>query len=191
MVWSGVQLVLPATQEMHESSWEPPSYPPQATSLPPDRRERLWLDLGWGRSGMKQESERGRGNSSTLERPLVLPLPLLSEPPTTTWPDEGVFYWHHHNCRQNNQYGYFDICLNFQRYLGRQFDNYNTALKIWENCAWRFSANIFLIHCPKQTIFTFILHTMCFCEMKNIKFAQIKTVRSESHSSMLIIVFGS
>ena len=79
----GVQLVLPATQEMQESTlFEDSSYPPQTTSLPPDRRERLGPTLGVGKSGMEQASEGG--NNSTLERRL-----LSAQPPTTTCPDKG------------------------------------------------------------------------------------------------------
>ena len=78
-------MVLPATQEMQESNmalWPEPILPPQTTSLPPDRRERLGPRLGCGRSGMEQ---RGLGgNNSTLE------MTLLSSPPTTTCPDAGV-----------------------------------------------------------------------------------------------------
>ena len=47
IVWKGVQLALPADQEMQESkTLEPLSHPPQTTSLPPDRRERVWPALG-------------------------------------------------------------------------------------------------------------------------------------------------
>ena len=71
MVWKGDQVVLSATQEMHESRGEVLSKPPQTTSLPPDRRERLWPPLGCGRSGAEQGGERGRGNNSTEERMLL------------------------------------------------------------------------------------------------------------------------
>ena len=67
MVWKGDQVVLPATQDMQESR-EEASSPPQTTSLPPDRRERLWLCLGLGRSGTEQAEEGGRGNNSTEVR---------------------------------------------------------------------------------------------------------------------------
>ena len=63
-----VQLVVPATQDKHESNWLVPPEPPHTTILPPERRERLWRDLGWGRSGMEQASEEERGNNSTEER---------------------------------------------------------------------------------------------------------------------------
>ena len=70
MVWKGDQVVLPATQDMHESR-EEPSQPPQTTSLPPDRRERLWPYLGLGMSGTEQVEEGGRGNNSTEERKVL------------------------------------------------------------------------------------------------------------------------
>ena len=70
MVWKGDQVVLPATQDMQESREEAPSKPPQTTSLPPDRSERLWLLLGLGRSGTEQAEEGGRGKNSTEERML-------------------------------------------------------------------------------------------------------------------------
>ena len=65
---------------------------------------------------------------------------------------------------------------------------------MWENGAWRFSANIFLIHCPKQTIFTFSFHAMCFNSVRvkyNVCPVNKNCVCWESHSSILIIVFGS
>ena len=68
MVWKGVHVLLPATQDMHESREVNPSQPPQTKSLPPDRRERLWPILGLGRSGTEQSEEGGRGNNSTEER---------------------------------------------------------------------------------------------------------------------------
>ena len=61
--------------------FQSPVWPPQ-TIKTPERRERLWPSLGWGRSGMVQLLEGGRGNISTLERTL-----LPSEPPTRTCPD--------------------------------------------------------------------------------------------------------
>ena len=88
IVWKRVQLALPATQELHESRRPDPPFPPQTTSLPPHRRERLWPRLGWGKSGMEQASEGG--NNSTLER-----RGPLSHPPTTTCPDKS---WHHQYC---------------------------------------------------------------------------------------------
>ena len=84
MLKSEVQLVLPSTQDMQESKasqeW---FFPPQTTSLPPDRSERLWLSLTWGRSGMEQVWERG--NSSTLVK-----MYLSFLPPTTTCPEKDV-----------------------------------------------------------------------------------------------------
>ena len=65
IVWKWVQLVLPATQEMQESKLFTVFCPPQTTSLPPDRRDMLGINLSSGRSGMEQSSEEG--NSSTLE----------------------------------------------------------------------------------------------------------------------------
>ena len=65
MVWKVVQLVFPFIQEMQDFAIER-GLPPQTTSLPPDRRERLWYNLGSGRSGMEHDSEGG--NVSTLER---------------------------------------------------------------------------------------------------------------------------
>ena len=63
-----VHVALPATQDKHESKMLPTSsLPPHTTILPPDRRERLWPHLAWGRSGMEQASEEGRGNNSTEE----------------------------------------------------------------------------------------------------------------------------
>ena len=87
ILWRWVQLLSPATQEMQESTdfTYPYPYPPQTTSLPPDRRERLWWDLGWGRSGMEQVLEGGRGNSLILESWLSPP-----SPPTTTCPDADI-----------------------------------------------------------------------------------------------------
>ena len=58
--------MLPATQDKHESKMLELPEPPHTTSLPPDRRERLWYNLGSGRSGMEHDSEGG--NVSTLER---------------------------------------------------------------------------------------------------------------------------
>ena len=43
-------------------------YPPHTTSLPPERRERLCLVLGPGKSGMEHVSEEGGGKISTEER---------------------------------------------------------------------------------------------------------------------------
>ena len=71
IVEKGVQPVLPATQETQVSNVIIPFCPPQTTSLPPDRRERLWLVLVWGRSGMEQVSEGGRGNNSTFDKRFV------------------------------------------------------------------------------------------------------------------------
>ena len=103
IVKRGVQLVLPAAQEMQVlKKLLESSLPPQTTSLPPDSRERLCSLLGWGRSGMKQVSEGGRGNSSTFERTLLPPLPLL--PPTTTCPDASVHHQHQPYCQLNNQH---------------------------------------------------------------------------------------
>ena len=77
--------MLPATHERHESSWlKEPSIPPQMTSLPPGRSERLWPPLVSGRSGTEQVADGG--NSSTL-----LSAPFLAlKPPTTTCPDAGI-----------------------------------------------------------------------------------------------------
>ena len=69
MLLKEVHLVLPSTQDIQD--WRQssvPEAPPQTTSLPPDKRERLWPILGCGRSGMEQVSEAGgRGNSSMSE----------------------------------------------------------------------------------------------------------------------------
>ena len=64
---------------MVQSSPDPPT--PQTTSLPPERRERLWPAAGSGRSGMEQASEVGRGKSSMPESMAV------STPPTITCPE--------------------------------------------------------------------------------------------------------
>ena len=85
MVWKGDQVVLSATQDMQESREEEPSEPPQTTSFPPDRRERLWLDLGLGRSGTEQSEEGGRGNISIDESKVP------SKPPTMSCPDANLF----------------------------------------------------------------------------------------------------
>ena len=84
-MWNGVHVVLSTTQDMHELR-EEPSEPPHTTSLPPDRRERLWLDLGLGRSGTEQVEEGGRGNNSTEER-----RPPGPKPPTMSCPDADLF----------------------------------------------------------------------------------------------------
>ena len=67
MVCRWVQLVSPLIQEMQDVSSEI-GYPPHTTSLPPERRERLWPVLGPGKSGMEHVSEEGRGKISTEER---------------------------------------------------------------------------------------------------------------------------
>ena len=69
MVYRGVQLVLPATQERQESRMlSDSSYPPQTTSLSPEMRERVWSLLLSGRSGTEQGwPGKGRGNNSTLD----------------------------------------------------------------------------------------------------------------------------
>ena len=78
----GDQLVLPATHDMHESKKLKLFLPPHTTSLPLDSRERLWAHLRWGRSGIEQVEEKGRGNNSTEDRKVISPL----LPPTITWP---------------------------------------------------------------------------------------------------------
>ena len=80
------------------------------------------------------------------------------------------------------------------KYLGRQFDNYNTALKIWEIAHEDFlQTSFWFIVQNKQFSLSFSTQCVFVVSMKNIMFAQIITscVCSESHSSMLIIVFGS
>ena len=74
--------MLPLIQMMHVFSAELGS-PPHTTSLPP-ARERLWLDLGPGKSGMEHVSEEGGGKISTDERRLP------SYPPTTSCPDAKI-----------------------------------------------------------------------------------------------------
>ena len=83
MVYRCVQLVLPLVQVMQDFSSEL-GLPPHTTSLPPDRRERLWLCLGTGKSGMEHVS-LGGGKISTEER-----RPLLFQPPTTSCPDAKI-----------------------------------------------------------------------------------------------------
>ena len=71
MVCKCFQLVFPFIQEMQDFAIEV-GLPPQTTSLPPDRRERLWCLLGSGRSGMEHVSEgEGGGKTSTDERSLT------------------------------------------------------------------------------------------------------------------------
>ena len=67
MVYRGVQLVLPSVQAMQVFSAGDGS-PPHTTSLPPDRRERLWPARGPGKSGMEHVSVEGGGKISTEER---------------------------------------------------------------------------------------------------------------------------
>ena len=86
MVYRWVQLVLPLVQEMQDFSSEL-GYPPHTTSLPLERRERLGLRLGPGKSGMEHVSEEGGGKISTEER---RPLPQPLEPPTTSCPDAKI-----------------------------------------------------------------------------------------------------
>ena len=78
MVYRWVQLVLPLVQTMQDFSSEVGD-PPHTTSLPRERRERLGLCLGPGKSGMEHVSEEGGGKISTV-----------LEPPTTSCPDEKV-----------------------------------------------------------------------------------------------------
>ena len=83
--------MLPPLQEMQDFSTEvchAPRLPPHTTSLPPDRRERLWLVLGPGKSGMEHVSEEGGGKISTEERRSLLR--QLLEPPTTSCPDAKI-----------------------------------------------------------------------------------------------------
>ena len=80
MVCRCVQLVLPPVQEMHDVSTDA-SFPPHTTSLPPDRRERLCLVLGLGKSGTEHVS-LGGGKIST-EEPAALP-------PTTSCPEAQI-----------------------------------------------------------------------------------------------------
>ena len=80
MVYRWVQLVLPLVQAIQDFSADL-GYPPHTTSLPPARRERLWLALGLGKSGTEHVSEEGRGKISTDESL------SLSRPPTTNCPD--------------------------------------------------------------------------------------------------------
>jgi len=79
MVWKVVQLVFPFIQEMQDLAIKF-GLPPQTTSLPPDRTERVWYLLGSGRSGMEHVSEgEGGGKTSKSESSLT-----PSQPPTTT-----------------------------------------------------------------------------------------------------------
>ena len=72
MVCRWVQLVLPPVQAMQvfSSGDGAPevSLPPHTASLPPGRRETVWLRLGPGKSGMEHVSEEGGGKISTEER---------------------------------------------------------------------------------------------------------------------------
>ena len=65
---------------------------PHTNSLPPDRRERLGLRLGPGKSGMEHVSMEGRGKISTDERRPSSDerRPLLFKPPTTSCPDAKI-----------------------------------------------------------------------------------------------------
>ena len=74
--------MLPLVQEMHDLEFSDAGYPPHTTSLPPARRERLWLCLGLGNSGMEHVSEEGGGKISTEESWFLPPYP-----PTTSCPD--------------------------------------------------------------------------------------------------------
>ena len=76
MVYRSVQLVLPLVQAMHDFVV---GDPPHTTSLPPDRRERLWRSLGPGKSGTEHASEEGRGNISTEERCLLIQPPTINQ----------------------------------------------------------------------------------------------------------------
>ena len=102
MVWKGDHVVLPATQDMQESRRVPAYTPPQTTSLPPDRRERLWPSLGLGRSGTEQAEEGGRGNNSTEERRLP------SVPPTISCPGADLFVF---DLPSTDEKRYFDKLL--------------------------------------------------------------------------------
>ena len=75
--------MLPPVQAMHDFSAEV-VYPPHATNLPPDRRERLWWDRGLGKSGMEHVSEEGGGKISTED------LGTGPLPPTTSCPDAKI-----------------------------------------------------------------------------------------------------
>ena len=87
MVNRRVQLVSPAAHWMQVAEIEDPSYtPPQTTSFPPGRREMVCPYLGSGRSGMEQDSERGRGKISTFERGFE----RISKPPITTCPEWSI-----------------------------------------------------------------------------------------------------
>ena len=87
MLYRWVQLVLPLTQTMHEFSDPDLDSPPHTTSLPPDRRERLWWDRGPGRLGTEHVS-LGGGKISTDESLSLLAQPY--EPPTISCPDAKV-----------------------------------------------------------------------------------------------------
>ena len=84
-------MVLAPFQAMQDFSLEA-SLPPHTTSLPPDRRERLGLRLGPGKSGMEHVSMEGRGKISTDERRPSSDKrrPLLFKPPTTNCPDAKI-----------------------------------------------------------------------------------------------------
>ena len=84
MLYRWAQLVLPLVQVMQDFSFEL-GLPPHTTSLPPERRERLWPFLGPGKSGMEHVSEEGGGKISTEES-----WSLPSYPPTTSCPDAKI-----------------------------------------------------------------------------------------------------
>ena len=69
-----VHVVLPATHDMQLLV-----VPPQTTSLPPERSERLLYPLVAERSGMEQSLELGGGKISTLA--ILLSLVVLVLPP--------------------------------------------------------------------------------------------------------------
>ena len=80
-MWKCVQLVLPLDQVTHDLSL---GRPPQTTSLPPDRRERLCDFRGSGKSGMEHVPEGGRGKSSTDESSTEPTPDCTVIPPTIT-----------------------------------------------------------------------------------------------------------
>ena len=95
MVCKCVQLVLLVVQAKQNFATRFGNlFPPQTTSFPPDRKERLWPlcpslpdpCLPRGRSGMEQVLVGGDGKISTEES-----LSSSLNPPTTTCPDAKMF----------------------------------------------------------------------------------------------------
>ena len=69
----GVQLFSGAIQEMQDLRYREPFLPPQTTSLPLDRRERVGLVLAcvWDNFGTAQVADVSGGNVSVLDRATV------------------------------------------------------------------------------------------------------------------------